>query len=169
MLLLSQHNCLNELQQSQPFRNMSNSINFNGQWVGHFAYGKEYGKGIAGERVQFRLFVDYFQDGQFIGRSVDLEGIGANYKIAQVNGYINENFISFTKQYPHLYGLDEAGNTIENKGKPHPIVSYSGEYNTNTKTFSGQWELRREIAPVGEYWLEDISTGTWEIRRDNHG
>jgi hypothetical protein len=146
---------------------MSNSIDFNGQWEGHFAYGPEYGEDLVGERVQFKLFVDSFKVGQFTGRSVDLEGIGANYEIAQVNGYVDGDFISFTKQYPHLYGLDEAGNTIEDKSRQHPIVSYSGNYNTSNKTFSGKWELRMEIASVGEYWLEDISSGTWEIRRDD--
>jgi hypothetical protein len=148
---------------------MSRSIDFTGQWVGHFAYGQEYGEDIAGETVQFRLFVDSFKNGQFTGRSVDLEGIGANYEIAQVKGYIDEDFISFTTEFPHLYGLNEAGNTLEDKNKQHPVVSYSGEYNTNTQTFAGQWELRMEIAPVGEYWLEDIATGTWEMRRDIQG
>jgi hypothetical protein len=146
---------------------MSNSIDFTGQWAGHFAYGPEYGDDIAGEKVQFRIFIDSFKEGQFAGRSVDLEGIGANHETAQVNGYIEGNFISFTKQYPHFYGLDEAGNTADDKNKQHPIVAYSGEYNSNTKTFAGQWELRMEIQPVGEYWLENIYTGTWEIRRDD--
>jgi hypothetical protein len=146
---------------------MINSIAFTGQWIGYFAYGPEYGDDLVGEKVQFRIFVDSFYNEQFTGRSVDLEGIGANYEIAQVKGYIDGDFISFTKQYPHLYGLDEEGNTVEDKTRQHPIVSYSGEYNVVTKTFSGQWELRIEIAPVGEYWLEDICTGTWEIRKDD--
>ena len=146
---------------------MNNSIDFTGQWAGHFTYGPEYGYNIVGEKVHFRLFIDNFIDGQFNGRSVDLEGIGANYEIAQVIGFIDGNFISFTKQYPHLYQLDELGNTICDKDKQHPIVAYSGEYKLNTKTFAGQWELRMEIQPVGEYWLEDICTGTWEIRRDD--
>ena len=146
---------------------MSTSINFTGQWVGHFAYGPEYGNDLMGEKVQFRLFVDNFKDGQFTGRSVDLEGIGANFEIAQVKGYIDKDFISFTKEYPYFYGLDEAGNKIEDKNKQHPIVAYSGEYNSDTKTFSGQWELRMEIEPVGEYWLEDICTGTWEFCTDD--
>lgn len=146
---------------------MSNSIDFTGQLVGHFAYGPEYGDDLVGEKVQFRLFVDNFKNGQFTGRSIDLEGIGANYEIAQVSGFIDENFISFTKQYPHFYGLYEAGNTVDDKNKQHPSVSYTGDYNPDTKTFAGQWELRMEIQPVGEYWLEDICTGTWVIRRDD--
>lgn len=132
---------------------MSISINFPEQWLGYFSYGPEYGEDLAGEKVTFRLVVDSFNDGQFTGRSVDLEGIGANYEIAQINGYIEGYFISFTKQYPYFYGLDEAGNTIDDKGKQHPIVAYSGEYKPATKTYAGQWELRMEIAPVGEYWV----------------
>ena len=146
---------------------MSNSIDFTGQWTGHFAYGPDYGEQLVGERVQFRLFVDGFKDGQFTGRSVDLEGIGANYEIALVNGYIEDNFISFTKQYPHFYWLDEFGNTVDDKNKQHPIVAYSGEYNSEIKSFAGQWEMRMEVQPVGQYWLADICTGTWEIRRDD--
>lgn len=144
---------------------MQKSIDFTGQWVGHFAYGPDYGDELAGEKVHFRLFIDSFKEGEFVGRSIDLEGIGANYEVAEVKGYVEGNFINFTKQYPYLYGLDEAGKTIENKSKSHPIVSYVGEYNENTRTFTGQWELRVEIEPVGEYWLEDICTGTWEIRK----
>ena len=146
---------------------MGNKINLSGQWVGHFAYGSEYGEDFVGEKVQFRVFVDKYESGEFEGRSIDLEGIGANYEIAQVKGYIDGAFISFTKQYPYLYTLDESGNTIEDKSRQHPIIAYSGEYNPNTQTFSGQWELRMEIEPVGEYWLEDIWTGTWEIRKDD--
>jgi hypothetical protein len=146
---------------------MAEAIDFTGQWVGYFAYGAEYGDDFSGEIVQFRFFVDSFEDGQFIGRSVDLEGIGANYEIAHVSGYIEEGFISFTKQYPHLYEMDEKGNTIVDNTKRHPIVAYSGEYNLGTSTFVGQWELRIEIQPIGEYWLEDICTGTWELRRDS--
>ena len=146
---------------------MGNSIDLIGQWIGHFTYGSEYGDDLAGEKVQFRLFVDSFKDGQFTGRSIDLEGIGANYEIAQVNGYIDGDFISFAKQYPHFYGFGETGNTITVKNKQHPIVAYSGEYKFSTKTFAGQWELRMEIQPIGEYWLEDISSGTWEIHKDD--
>lgn len=102
---------------------MSNSIDFTGQWVGSFAYGPEYGDDLEGKKVQFRIFIDTFKDGQFTGKSVDLEGIGANFEIAQVKGYIDKDFISFTKEYPHFYGLDEAGNTINDKNKPHPIVA----------------------------------------------
>jgi hypothetical protein len=146
---------------------MSISIDFRGQWIGYFTYGPEYGEDVAGEKVQFIIFVDSFNNGEFVGRSVDTEGIGATFEVAQLKGFIEDNFISFTKQYPHFYGLDEAGNTVADKTKQHPMVSYAGEYNAATKTFSGQWELRLEIAPVGEYWLEDICTGSWEIHKDD--
>ncbi len=146
---------------------MTTNIDFTGQWIGHFSYGPDYGENLVGEKVEFRLFIDDFSNGEFTGRSVDIEGIGANFELAQLKGYVDGHFISFTKEYPFLYGLDEDGNSIENRNKQHPPVAYSGEYNQNTKIFSGQWELKMEIEPVGDYWLEDICTGTWEIRKDS--
>ena len=32
---------------------MNNSIDFTGQWAGHFTYGPEYGDNIVGEKVHF--------------------------------------------------------------------------------------------------------------------
>lgn len=148
---------------------LNQSIKLEGQWVGHFVYGPEYGEEMNGEKVQFRVFIDKSMNGAFAGRSVDLEGIGANYEVAQVKGFLEEGLISFTKQYPHYYELDEGGGTFEDKNKPHPLVAYTGEYNDTTKTFTGDWEMRMDIAPVGAYWLEDICAGTWEMRKDEEG
>ncbi|NTS42463.1 hypothetical protein HRG84_16295 [Flavisolibacter sp. BT320] len=145
---------------------LNRSIELEGQWVGHFAYGPDYGEEMNGEKVQFRVFIDRSKNGGFVGRSVDLEGIGANFEVAEVKGFLEEGLISFTKQYPHFYALDEAGNTVEDKNKPHPLVAYTGTYNQSTKTFTGDWEMRVAIAPVGTYWLEDVCTGTWEMRKD---
>lgn len=145
---------------------MRNAIDLTGQWIGYFTYGQEYGDDLVGEKVMFRLFVENFKNEEFVGTSIDLEGVGAIYENAKVKGFIEGNFISFTKEYPHFYGLDEAGNNNDDKNKQHPVISYSGKYNKDTEAYSGQWELRMEIKPVGDYWLEDICTGTWEIRRD---
>ena len=139
---------------------MTKPINFSGQWVGHFAYGSEYGDDLAGEKVQFRIFVDDFKEGQFSGRSVDLEGVGSNFEVAKIKGYIDQNFISFTKEYPHYYGFDEEGNVLQDKDRQHPLVAYSGEYDQRTKAFAREWELTNEIEPLGDGWLEEICTGT---------
>lgn len=138
-----------------------------GQWVGYFSYGPEYGEELVGEQVQFRLFIDRCDNGVFEGKSIDLEGVGANFELAEVKGFVDGDFISFTKQYPNLYSIDESGNTVVDQSRSHPIVSYTGAYDSRSKTYSGEWELRMEIQPIGEYWLEDICTGKWEIRKDD--
>jgi hypothetical protein len=100
---------------------MSKTIDFTGQWVGFFSYGPEYGEEFAREKVEFRIFIDDFNEGEFAGRAVDLEGFGASYEIAQVKGYVDGDFISFTKEYPHYYYMDEARNTFEDKTKSIPL------------------------------------------------
>lgn len=146
---------------------MSNSILLNGQWMGHFTYGSEYGEELNGEKVQFRLFIEWHENGQFRGKSIDLEGIGANFEIAQVKGFLQENFISFTKEYPHFYGVDENGRISHNEEQPHPVVCYEGQFDEYLKIFRGEWELEIDIKPFGEDWAIDVYRGTWEIRRDD--
>lgn len=146
---------------------MNQQVNIKGQWVGHFTYGEEYGKDLFGEKVIFRLFIDSFEEEQFIGRSIDIEGVGANFGIAHIKGFIEGNQISFTKEYPNFYAFDISGKFIEEKNKKHPLVNYLGEYNESTQTFSGTWELNIEIKPIGQEWLEDTCTGLWEIRKDD--
>jgi hypothetical protein len=146
---------------------MKNAIPIVGQWLGYFTYGEEYGEDLHGEKVQFRLFIEQVKNDEFEGKSIDLEGIGANYEVARLRGYLQGDLISFTKEYPYSYSIDDSGNCVEHKDKPHPIVSYTGNYNADLKIFSGEWELRIDIKPVGEYWLEEVSTGTWEMIRDD--
>ena len=137
-----------------------------GQWIGYYSYGPEYGEIVNGEKVEFRLFINTFQNGEFIGKSIDLDGITINQEVGKVRGFINDNFISFTKQFPYYEGIDEDGNSYEDRSKvPTPIL-YTGYYDERSKAFTGNWEIREDIMPVGEGWLENIATGTWEIRKD---
>ena len=71
------------------------------------------------------------------GKSIDLEGIGANYEVAEVKGFLKEDFISFSKQYPHYYEIDEWGNTLTDKNSPHPQIHYEGYYDAHSKKITG--------------------------------
>ncbi|MBK9531876.1 MAG: hypothetical protein IPO42_08770 [Chitinophagaceae bacterium] len=45
-----------------------------------FQYGPEYGEFIEGKEAEFRLFIEKYNNGQFSGRTIDWEGIGAEGK-----------------------------------------------------------------------------------------
>ncbi len=146
---------------------MTNSINLNGQWIGYFTYGPEYGEEMNGEKIQFRIFINEFFDGQFKGTSVDIEGFGANTDTAIINGFLADDFISFTKEYPDFFIIDDNGEKISDPSNVKPRLCYEGHYNFSSKIFSGQWELwaNEELAVEGS--IVDIFTGTWEMKKDD--
>jgi len=146
---------------------MENSIKLSGQWVGSFVYGPEYGDEMYGEKVRFRFYIEEIGDGQFNGTSVDIEGFGANLDTATIKGFLTDDFISFTKVYPKYFILEENGMTSEDTSKPQPRLSYSGQYNSRTKYFNGQWELWSNGILSGDGSVVDIYTGTWEMTKDN--
>jgi hypothetical protein len=146
---------------------MFDPVSIIGQWAGFFEYGPEYGSELYGEKVQFRLFIETFKDGQFTGKAADLEGIGSNFLVAKLSGFIDGDFISFTKEYPHYHTFDEDLNTIEDKSKPHPVVSYEGHFHSDSQTFKGTWEIQTDIERIGDRWRVQIDTGKWEIVKDD--
>lgn len=144
---------------------MNRPIDLAGQWAGHFVYGPEFGPEMHGEKVQFRIFVDEFFNGRFKALCVDVEGFESNMDKAVINGFLEEDFISFTKEYPVYFVIDETGKKIKDSSGTKPRLSYEGHYNFRTKIFSGQWELwaNEELACEGS--VVDIFTGTWQMSK----
>lgn len=145
---------------------MINSINLLGQWVGQFTYGPEYGEEMQGKKVQFRIFINHFTHGQFKGSSVDTDGFGANFDTAIINGFLMDDFISFTKDYPDYFIIDDIGQKVKDRSNIKPRLSYKGYFDFRLGLFSGQWELwaNEELARDGS--IIDIFTGTWEMMKD---
>ena len=146
---------------------MINPNHIIGQWLGYFLYGPEYGEKLHGEKVEFRFFINSCSNGTFEGTSVDLEGVGANFEQAIIKGFLDNDLISFTKSYPHYHAIDAFGNTSVYKDLEHPVIHYEGIHNRRTNTFSGKWELCMDIGPAGDFWVEELMTGTWEMRKDD--
>lgn len=137
-----------------------------GQWQGFFSYGPEYGDIIQGQEVEFRLFIEEYSDGQFTGRVIDWEGIGANGEVAEVKGFIRSDYISFTKKYPEFYVLDEWGNESIEQDMPGHSVVYEGRYDFQNKCFMGSWEITMSGELIGEFLIEEITTGKWRMKRE---
>ena len=137
-----------------------------GQWQGFFRYGPEYGN-LEDAEAEFRLFVENVQDGQFTGRIIDWNGTGANGEVAMVTGYVNDDFISFTKQYHHFHIIDDFGNTEELPDQPGHLVDYEGYYNYKTSSFVGTWAIVMVVAHTPEMTQELTMTGTWHMHVPN--
>jgi hypothetical protein len=138
-----------------------------GQWQGFFQYGPEYGEFIEGKEVEFRLFIEKLDKGQFSGRVIDWEGVGAEGEEASIEGFVEGSFISFRKQYPHLLLIDPWGNTINQIDSPGHTVIYEGNYNHQDKCFYGSWQISFDIMQVGEFLVEELNNGTWRMSCNN--
>lgn len=143
---------------------MDSYINLTGTWNGYYSFGREYGNELHGEKVKFMLFL-LQKNFEIEGTSVDYEGISINFEKASIKGFIKENFISFTKQYPILLQFDENNNVIRDDSKPSPEIHYTGYYDVKTKLFSGKWEIvvAVESDPFGD--MEYLATGIWEMKK----
>jgi len=139
------------------------NILYIGQWQGFFQYGLEYGEFIEGKEVEFRLFIEKYDKGQFSGRVIDWEGIGAEGETANIEGFIEGSFISFKKNYPHLLTLDPWGVSSNHSGSPGHTVIYEGNYDPQVNSFFGTWQISFELGQVGEFIIEEINSGTWRM------
>jgi hypothetical protein len=64
--------------------------------------------------------------GQFNGTSVDMEGYCANMDTAIIKGFVNDDFISFTKEYSDYLIIDENRQTIKDPSTIKPRLNYEG-------------------------------------------
>jgi len=138
-----------------------------GQWVGYYELGPEYGQINAGERVEFRLFIDQSNDGQFSGTSVDYDGYGSNFDIAKIQGFIDGQLISINKEYNDNLVIDEIGNTYTDNSRPKPKIHYTGTYNYNLYRYEGVFEVLCNDIPFGDGDIVEVLTGKWEAWKDH--
>lgn len=136
-----------------------------GRWKGIFILGEEYGDNEGDEKT-FILFIEEEKDDKFKGKSVDYEGYGENYNPASINGYVQGSFISFIKQYPFLYEVNENNESIYNREEKHPEIHYEGQYDLKEKKFSGTWEMVIQVIEMHENDLEQLLRGKWEMSKD---
>ncbi len=141
-------------------------IDLSGQWFGCFTYGPEYGDLLDGQSVSFSLLINQVFNNKFKGQTIELEGIGTSEEIARVEGFIENRFISFVKEYRNNGLIDEHGNLLPSDDKSGNRVLYNGNYIQTEKKFIGTWEVWANEEPFGDGMFVSLSTGTWEISRD---
>lgn len=136
-----------------------------GQWQGFFTYGASYGQLLEGQEVEFRLFIEQYNNGVFSGKIIDWDGVGAEGEVAIVEGFLEGNLISFKKTYAHYLEIDEWGNSFVAEDIPGHTVFYEGSFNKELNQFDGKWEIIEQEyhTPVATY--EMLASGTWRLLR----
>jgi hypothetical protein len=138
-------------------------ININGHWEGKIIYGAEYDKL---EHKELYFSMDIIQDlDAFTGIALDKEGIGVNPDKATIKGFIDGNEISFVKQYESTAWFDENDLVVIEKNKLSPEINYFATFDPLTNVIEGHWDVVISSQPFGNDWLDDISTGSFSMRR----
>jgi len=137
-----------------------------GQWYGYFSYGPDYGAELEGEKVTFSFLIEEKGGGEFTGKCIELNGIGASKEVSTIKGFLEGDTISFQKEYKTPFAIDERGNEIPPGNGPMPPVSYLGKYNNKSDRFSGDWEIWVNEEAYGDGTFVDLCTGVWEMGRN---
>ena len=80
----------------------------------------------------------------FTGAVWEEEFSGITGKKLTVKGYIDEDHISFVKQYPCLYEYDENGKVLIDDSQPGHDVLYDGYWDKSEGKWNGEWEVEGE-------------------------
>lgn len=92
----------------------------------------------------FKMEVVLDERFNFIGTVWEEEFSCISGKHLSVKGYIDEDHISFVKQYPCLFEYDEKGNVIIDESKSGHHVIYDGYWDETNSNWIGEWEVEGE-------------------------
>jgi hypothetical protein len=145
---------------------MEDKIEISGTWSGELTYGEEYGPDLQNKKLKFRLILKE-DEGDITGECIDTGGTGIITEPASINGFIEDDMISFVKQYPTFYIIDPKGEIKEIPEREPPEFNYSGYYNAENGTFEGDWHVVYEIKQLTFGFAEYALSGTWMMKRGN--
>jgi len=133
---------------------------YTGDWEGHYVYGRTTYKRLGGKLVDFKVKLTV-KDGVLSGQAT--EEVTEKYMGAPavVSGFIEGGMISMIKQYPFRYTSNEEGEIMIDRSRPHVPIHYTGYFDPQSNSFSGEWEIQKVIDQETLY----ISKGTWEMRK----
>lgn len=130
-----------------------------GIWNGLFIYGSEEDES---ESVRFRMELT-IKNGIIAGQCIDSEEDGGIPLPANINGFVENNTVSFIKKYPCLIYVDENGKYQKDESQSHPEIHYYGEYINGM--LIGSWEMILGSVEQGDDIIVEQLFGKWEMRK----
>lgn len=144
---------------------METNHSMNGRWKGSYIQGPEYGRAEGVEHsFVFELTED--EEGSFEGRALEQDLHDIFEEPIVIQGFTEDGFISFTKQYPFLFAIDDYGKVLINREKEHPEIAYQGDFDEETGGYRGTFELIARVETEDYGIVELPLTGTWSMVRE---
>jgi hypothetical protein len=140
-------------------------VDHNQTWKGFYTY--SYDDGYTNQDVEVTFIMELtFNDNSFEGISNNTETENLFTEPTLVKGFIQDNIISFTLNYPCVYYKDENGNIQLDEDSQNHIVEYFGYYDEDEKKFSGTWEIIVSEEKISEDdYIQEVAYGEFEIQR----
>jgi hypothetical protein len=143
---------------------MNKDFNLTGVWVGVFQFA--HNSGMLDEVINIQLTIDRCKEGYFEGSYIETDEWGAFNKAA-AKGLFQGDTISFETTYTGYYSIDEHGNVSEAENCRAPKLNYLGQYDYETDSFFGKWQISdSEFLLIPKPGL--VISGTWVLYRENN-
>lgn len=131
-------------------------------WIGKYI---NIGKRGKDEEFAFRIDADLDKEMCFSGTVWEEEFYENSKLFLSVEGFINEDRISFVKTYPCLFEIDENLNTVIDKNEKGHDVVYDGYWNEKDEKWEGTWEIEgAEISKGTDYYVHEAFIGSFEMK-----
>jgi hypothetical protein len=132
-------------------------------WKGKYCYEEEFNDS---KSFAFELKIDCTAN-EFQGISIEEEFTTLTNDSPTVNGFIDNDHISYTLQYPYQFDIAEDGSTIIDRSKPGHEVIYEGYFNAETGNWEGEWEIEvDEIKLAQELYQTHSISGSWKMKME---
>ncbi len=128
----------------------------NGTWVGQLTYDNENEDNI----LHFEMTISV-RKGIITGKCQDMGESKDIQEPAEINGFVENNIVSFIKKYKHYYEIDENDNLREVPGKAPVDINYTGKYIEEQKRIEGDWDIITQSHQYGYGSFEEVITGKW--------
>ena len=143
--------------------NRLNGVTYIESWEGYFLYPVEDENYDISKKVNFHINVEIIND-SFTGHHSDEESACLFDKDGSIKGYFEDDFISFVLIYPYLYYIDEEGHQKVDRAKNHPEIHYYGNFNKETNSYIGSWEMFEEFEDEFEGSMIERIESSWEFK-----
>jgi hypothetical protein len=136
----------------------------NGEWTGYYSYGEMYPPNLQALKCGFEMKLN--TEGNILkGTCSDDDMRGKLDTPANINGNLDAHQLTFTKQYPFAFSIDQNGTVHKDPNQAAPMIHYEGSYDAHTNTCKGLWKITA-MEPTGRNeMMERVYSGPWSMTK----
>ena len=136
----------------------------NGEWIGYYSYGEMYPANLQAMKCGFEMKLNTNGD-NLEGTCSDDDMKGKLDTPANIKGTINADQLSFTKQYPFAFSIDQNGTVHKAPNQTPPFIEYDGKFDPATSNCNGTWKITMMETTGRNEMVERVYSGPWSMKK----